>query len=133
MSSAEYVASIIDCNLSQRKYIKLGRRMKKRGGRSFQPYSKVQQYRDFRCTPRNINTDKESVIYVSLQDAMDHQAGKILQLKPEVIERMERLKRLGASFKLYFKYGKTVLVSTSTYLPTTYKINVYEQELLYYV
>ena len=109
LSEAECAATIIDCDLSKRTYMKIKRRVNfKRQQKIFKPHLKVQQYRDQKCTPKNVDSSSsETSIKVSLQGALNHQASKLCT--PETVKKMERLEReKGAKFRLYFDYGKQI-------------------------
>ena len=104
MTEAECAATTIDCDLSVRKYSKIARRAKKRGGRTFLPHNKVAKYKHEKCTPRGIRTPTEHSIEVDLEDVMHHQTSKLLT--PDVKQKMVNLKKQGATFVLYYKFGK---------------------------
>ena len=104
MTELECAATTIDCKLSQRQYKTIARRANRNRRRVFPPYAKVAKYKADRCTPTGIRTPREDTVEVDLQDALDHQM--LEMLTPEIIENMKLLKEKGATFVLYFKYGK---------------------------
>ena len=103
MSIPESIATTIDCNLSVRKYSKIAKRSNKPGRKNFWSHSKISAYKHKHCTPKNIRTPTEHSIEVDLQDVLNHQAFKLLT--PEIKLKMLKLKSMGATFMLYFKYG----------------------------
>ena len=104
MTILECATTTIDCDLSQRQYKKNARRANRNRRRVYQPYNKVAKYKAQRCTPKGIRIPREDCVEVDLQDALDHQTLEILT--PKIIEKMKILKEKGATFVLYFKYGK---------------------------
>ena len=104
MTEAESIATTIDCDLSVHQYNTIRKRANKKGRKVFFSYSKIADYKRKKCTPKNIRTPTEVSIEVDLQDAMNHQALKMLT--PKVKEKLVKLKALGATFILFFKYGR---------------------------
>ena len=104
LTELECAATTIDCKLSQRQYKTIARRANRNRRRVFPSYAKVAKYKADRCTPKGIRTPREDTVEVDLQDALDHQM--LEMLTPKIIENMKILKEKGATFVLYFKYGK---------------------------
>ena len=103
-SLAECVADTIDCDLTARQYKKIARRHNRKGHRVFHSYSKVADYKHKKCTPKGIKSPTEHSIEVDIEDVLHHQTSKYLT--PEIKEKMLLLKAQGATFVLYYKYGK---------------------------
>ena len=106
MPIQDCVATTIDCGISTRKYMKIGKRAnRKRRCKPFQPQSKIAKYKREKCTPKNIRMPNDYSIEIDLQDALNHGASKIMT--PEMVKKMKYLKAKGATFLLYFKYGNS--------------------------
>ena len=104
MSEAECLATLIDCDLSVKKYKTICRRANKKGRRVFHSYRRLKIYKNENCMPKNIDVDSSATsIHVNLQDVLDHQVSKLLT--PEIKDKMKVLASQGASFELQVKYG----------------------------
>ena len=117
LTKAECLAHIIQNKLTKRAYQRERNKNIRCNANNLLPWKTVMKYRDDSCLPKKPDecfvSDQEYIF--DLQDVNNHQLKKLFQLHPELLTKMENLKKLHptAKFRLTFKYGKYLL---STYM-----------------